>query len=172
MFFGDDGRSNFVDFLCKTSTLRWSGALYALLSVGFLVVMWRWNFQVIDEVFLRDTLTKSLANLDATQKQVHVLVTATLDVAYPFAYGIFQAGMAYRFLGDWGKWLAPLSLVCIPVDLIEGFAQVMILKDHLHYVPLKVIVTPIKLLLYIPGLGAALVALGFAVSRASKTKQQ
>ena len=134
--------------------LWWSGGAYVLLSLAFLAVMWIWDFVVIDELFGRQEILAAIAALDQTQKQVHVVITASLDVAYPFAYGIFQAGMAYRYLGLWGRFLAPLSLICIPVDLLEGFAQVMILNEVMlsQFVDLKMVVTPVKLLLYVPGL--------------------
>ena len=117
-----------------------------------------WDFVVIDELFIKEDILAHIAALTDEQKRVHTITTATLDVAYPFAYGIFQAGMAYRFLGRWGKWIAPISLICIPVDLIEGFVQVMLLNGMLEYVDLKTIVTPVKLALYIPGLSFALLA--------------
>ena len=160
-------RSELERFLCRTVVLRWSFAAYVLLTLGFGAVMWIWDFQVIDEIFLRQDITSAVTALDETQRQVHAVTTTTLDVAYPFAYGAFQAGMAYRYLGRWGRWIAPLSLVCIPVDLVEGFAQVMILSDQMQYVTLKTVATPIKLALYVPGLIAALIAL-FVAGRESR----
>ena len=151
-----------LSFLCNTAVLRWSFAAYVLLTLAFGVVMWIWDFQVIDEIFLRQDIINAVVAMDDTQRQVHAVTTATLDVAYPFAYGAFQAGMAYRYLGRWGRWIAPLSLICIPVDLVEGFAQVMILSDQMRYVTLKTVATPIKLALYVPGLIAALIALWIA----------
>lgn len=71
--------------------------------------------------------------------------------------------MAWRYLGTLGKWVAPLSLICIPVDLIEGFSQLMLLTGSLEYLELKTIVTQIKLALYLPGLAFALVALAVVV---------
>ena len=150
-------------FLQSTATLWWSGSIYVSLTACFLVVMWVWDFQIIDELFLRQEILNAVASLDRAQRHVHILVTATLDVIYPFTYGIFQSGMAYRYLGRWGELLAPLSLMCIPVDLLEGFSQVMILTGQNEFVDLKVVVTPIKLFLYIPGLCAALVAIYLAV---------
>lgn len=142
-----------------------------VLTVGFLAVMWGWSFQVIDELFLKQQILDSVAALSPSQKRVHIVTTATLDVAYPFAYGFFQAGMAYRYLGRIGAFIAPLSLLCIPVDLIEGFAQIMILDGQTQFVDTKVMVTPIKMLLYVPGLVAALIALGIALAnrRAART---
>jgi len=131
-----------------------------------------WNFQVIDELFIKQEIIDSVAALNQTQTKVHILTTATLDVAYPFAYGAFQAGMAYRYLGRIGTFIAPLSLLCIPVDLIEGFAQVMILSDHAQFIDLKTIATPIKLLLYVPGLLAALVALGLAITGRGEAQEK
>ncbi|MEM9622158.1 MAG: hypothetical protein AAF993_10945 [Pseudomonadota bacterium] len=152
-------------FLTRSDVLWISFIAYVCLSLGFVLVMQAWDFLVIDELFIADDILAHLAGMSALQKEVHVLTTATLDVAYPFAYGIFQAGMAYRFLGRWGKWIAPLSLICIPIDLVEGFAQVMLLSGALDYVDLKVIVTPMKLAVYVPGLLFALVALVILVYR-------
>jgi len=117
--------SGFQLFLQSTRTLWWSGLIYVSLTAGFLLVMLVWDFQVIDELFLRQEILNAVAGLDRTQRHVHILTTATLDVLYPFAYGIFQSGMAYRYLGRWGNLLAPLSLICIPVDLLEGFSALV-----------------------------------------------
>ncbi len=124
-----------------------------------------WDFLVIDEMFVKPDILAHLSAMTDEQKRVHTITTATLDVAYPFAYGVFQAGMAYRFLGPWGRWIAPLSLICIPIDLTEGLAQVMLLSGNTDWVDLKVIVTPLKLALYLPGLGFALLALLILGSR-------
>lgn len=132
------------------------------MTLVFGLVMNAWDFVVIDEMFLRDEILAHVGAIAPEQRQVHATMTATLDVAYPFAYGAFQAGMAYRFLGAPGKWIAPLSLLCIPVDLVEGFAQVMLLTGATEFVDLKVVVTPVKLALYVPGLLFALVALAIA----------
>lgn len=151
--------------LTRPSTLAASLVAYLGLSGAFLVVMLVWDFQVIDEVFRRDAILAHVEAMTAEQRRVHAITTATLDVAYPFAYGAFQAGMAYRYLGRWGRWIAPLSLLCIPVDLLEGLAQVLILTGSEGFVGLKTVVTPLKLGLYLPGLAGALAAAAIALRR-------
>jgi hypothetical protein len=149
--------------ITRTWILTLSGICYLAITVLFILVMRIWDFQLIDEMYSKDAILVQIELMSSDQRYAHVLTTATLDVLYPFTYGIFQAGMAYRFLGSWGKWIAPLSLVCIPVDLIEGFSQVMLLTGSLGYVELKAIVTPIKLVLYVLGLAFALLALVIAI---------
>jgi hypothetical protein len=90
-------------------------------------------------------------------------MTGTLDVAYPFAYGAFFIGIALRYFGRFGIYLALPSLLCIPADLTEGLAQVMILTGHEGWMTLKIIATPIKLALYITGLLITLVGLCLAL---------
>ena len=119
-----------------------------------------WDFGIIDEMFVEEEILQHISAMSDEQKRVHVITTATLDVAYPFAYGFFHAGMAYRYLGGWGKWVAaPLIWICMPVDLVEGFAQVMLLRGQSEYVGLKAIVTPIKLAVFMPSLVFTIIAL-------------
>lgn len=149
--------------ITRSWLLKMTGGAYLIMTVLFLLVMKIWDFHLIDETYAKDAILAQIEAMSDVQKYVHAITTATLDVIYPFAYGIFQAGMAFRYLGPWGKSIGLLSLVCIPVDLIEGFTQVMLLTGSLDYVGLKTLVTPIKLILYLPGLAFALVALGVAL---------
>lgn len=135
------------------------------MTLLFGVVMQVWDFVIIDEMFDREQILSHIAAMTEQQRRVHAIMTGTLDVAYPLAYGTFQAGMAYRYLGSWGTWIAPLSLICIPVDLLEGFTQVMLLNGGDYWVDLKVVVTPLKIALFTPGLLFALIALGIAGSQ-------
>jgi hypothetical protein len=161
-----NGFCGIEQIITRTWILTLSGICYLVMTVLFLLVMRIWDFQLIDEMYSKEAILVQIESMSNDQRYAHALTTATLDVLYPFTYGIFQAGMAYRFLGSWGKWIAPLSLVCIPVDLIEGFSQVMLLTGSLGYVELKAIVTPIKLVSYILGLAFALLALVIAFRQA------
>lgn len=156
---------NIQIYITQTPVLWFFGILYLVTTIAFAVVMNIWEFHLIDEMFVKEDILAHVESMSAEQRRVHAITTLTLDVVYPFAYGVFQAGMAYRFLGHWGKWIAPLSLFCMPVDLIEGFSQVMILNGSLEFVELKSMVTPLKLVLFIPGLIGAIVALGIAIKR-------
>lgn len=131
------------------------------LSVGFLIVMAVWNFTVIDEIFQRKLIMEHVEAMTTKQRHVHIVTTATLDVLYPFAYGGLLAGLTWHAFPA-GRWLAWPILVCIPVDLIEGVAQILILSGHMDWVGVKVIVTPIKLGLF--GLGCLIGIVALIIS--------
>ena len=148
----------FEKFITRKSTIQFTFVLYVISTLLFAVAMYYWDFQIIDEMHDADEILTHLAMLSSEQKYIHIVLTTTLDVVYPFIYGFFQAGMAYRYLGNLGRWAALLSIFCIPVDLIEGFSQVMLLLGDESFITLKTLVTPIKFGLFIPGLCCALVA--------------
>ena len=120
----------FEKFITRKSTIQFTFVLYVISTLLFAAAMYYWDFQIIDEMYDADEILTHLAMLSSEQKYIHIVLTTTLDVVYPFIYGFFQAGMAYRYLGNLGRWAALLSIFCIPVDLIEGFSQVMLLLGH------------------------------------------
>ena len=128
------------------------------MTLAFAAVMAIWDFTIIDEMWDGEQITAHIAAMSETQRQVHAVMTGTLDVAYPLAYGTWQAGMAARFLGNPGRWIALLSIACVPVDLIEGASQIALLMGKAEFLNIKLIATPIKLALFTPGLFLALVA--------------
>lgn len=146
-------------FLTKTTTLRMTFLATILMTIGFGLVMHIWDFVIIDEMYVAETITEHLASMTPTQKVVHAWMTGTLDVAYPFAYGAFFIGMALRFYGSKGPYLALPSIAVIPVDLCEGMIQIMLLNGNESLLWLKEIVTPLKLGLFIIGLSIAIIGL-------------
>lgn len=155
-----------VKRLVTNPRMLWmTGIAYLCITVLFAVVMAVWDFVLIDEMYISEAILSHIDALSDLQKRVHIITTATLDVAYPLAYGFFQAGMAYRYLGALGKWVAPLSLICIPVDLLEGYTQVMLLAGNTDYIALKTVLTPIKFGLFVPGFIFAVIALLIAYKR-------
>jgi hypothetical protein len=148
----------FIRFSSKASTIKTSFFLFVFSSLLFLFIMHNWNFKIIDEMYNSEKIMAHIASMSTEQRTVHWIMTATLDVVYPFIYAVFLAGMAYRFLGNFGKCIAPISLICIPFDLAEGFAQIMLLTGSDDFVTLKTIVTPIKLVLFSTGMFFAVVA--------------
>lgn len=129
------------------------------LTIGFGMVMHVWDFGLIDE--MHDS-TLILAHIDAMtplQRTVHIWMTATLDVAYPFAYAGFFIGMAIRHFPKAGKYLALPNVLVIPTDLSEGLVQVLLLNGVDTVVGLKTILTPLKLGLFWFGLAVTLFAL-------------
>ena len=146
--------------LTQNKTLWWLFTLTLVLTIAFGVVMQIWDFVLIDEMFNAEQISNHIDALSATQKQVHIWTTVTLDVVYPFAYAGLFAGLTLKAFGKTGTWLALPIILCVPVDLTEGFAQVMLLSDNARYMNLKTAMTPVKLGLFVFGLIVALVSLG------------
>lgn len=150
------------NWFTKTKTL-WAMFWATLtMTITFGVIMQVWQFEIIDEMSDPEQIRAHVAAFSEIQKTVHAWMTATLDVAYPLAYGSLFIGMALRFFGRAGFWLALPSLLVIPVDLAEGYVQVMFLMGNDSLLHLKSILTPLKLALFIPGLIIALVGAGIA----------
>ncbi len=146
------------NWLTRSSTLWILFAAFVLISLAFGVVMMTWEFVMIDEMSNPEAIRTHLASMTQEQKNVHLWTTATLDVLYPFAYGLLFAGMALRFFGPLGPLLAAPSFLVIPFDLAEGAVQVLTLSGDDRLLWLKVYVTPIKLGLFLFGLFATLIA--------------
>ncbi|MGC1507002.1 hypothetical protein [Ketobacter sp.] len=153
--------------LTNKKTLWTLFVITLLLTLSFGVVMQIWDFMLIDEMSNADQIDNHIATMTATQKLAHIWTTATLDVLYPLAYGGLFAGVALKAFGKAGLWLALPSLLCIPVDLTEGYAQVMLLTGNAEFMSLKTLTTPIKLALFIAGLVIAIVGL-IKLRKASK----
>ncbi len=148
-------------FLAQTKTLWFTFILTLLLTVAFVVVMQVWQFGLIDEMYNAADIKAHIAAMSPTQRTVHAWTTGTLDVAYPLCYGAFFIGVALKSFGRFGFVLALPSLLVIPVDLTEGFSQIMLLGGHNEYMGLKIIATPLKLGLF--GLGLVIALIGLAL---------
>lgn len=153
------------DRLTSTPTLWFLFWSTLAMTVTFALIMQVWQFEIIDEMHDPAKIRDHVAGFSDTQKSVHAWMTATLDVAYPFAYGSLFMGMALRFFNRFGFWLALPSLLVIPVDLAEGYVQVLFLTGNDSLLGYKQVLTPLKLGLFIPGLIIALVGAGIAIAR-------
>ena len=90
--------------------------IQVLIWVGFVSVMWGYDFILIDEMWKPEEIRDFIGTLSPEQKRAHIWTTATLDVLYPLTYGSFFAGMAIRFLAlPAGGWL---YRVCLPFQSI------------------------------------------------------
>ncbi|MEL7490958.1 MAG: hypothetical protein AAGJ73_09565 [Pseudomonadota bacterium] len=147
------------NFLKRDATLWSSFIATVVMTVGFVAIMRIWDFEIIDEMWNRQAIIDHVRNMTATQRAVHAWTTGTLDVAYPIAYSVLFIGIALRFFPRAGPWLALPSILVAPVDLIEGFSQVMILNGDMSFLSVKAWATPIKLILFSMGLGVAILAL-------------
>ena len=148
-----------LQFLTRNRIL-WATFLTTLaLTVMFGVVMQIWQFEIIDEMYVADQILAHIDAMTPEQREVHAWLTATIDVAYPLAYGGFFIGVALKAFPRAGLLLALPSMLVIPTDLIEGFAQVMLLSGDASYIDIKVAATPIKLMLFVVGLVITLAGL-------------
>ncbi len=80
----------FEKFITRKSTLQFTFVLYVISTLLFVVAMYYWDFQIIDEMYDADEILTHLAMLSSEQKYVHIVLTTTLDVVYPFIYGFFK----------------------------------------------------------------------------------
>ncbi|WP_124916938.1 hypothetical protein [Alteromonas flava] len=116
------------------------------------------QFQIIDEMFIPAEILAHINAMTERQKNVHIWLTATLDVAYPFAYGALFIGLTLRSFPVHGYWLMLPSILVIPVDLLEGVIQILLLRGHDDVVTIKSVVTALKLILFVTGLMVGVVA--------------
>ena len=142
----------FIVSLAQTKTLWITFWLTIALTLCFGVVMYFGQFGIIDEMYVAKYIQAHIDAMSPYQRSVHAWMTGTIDVAYPFAYGAFFIGVAVKYFGRFGLWLALPSFLVIPVDLTEGFAQIMLLTGHENFMGLKQIATQTKIVLYLSGL--------------------
>ncbi len=150
-------------WLASKRVLAVTFASTLVMTVLFGVVMLVWDFELIDEMYRADVIAAHVRAMSAEQRTVHAWMTATLDVAYPLAYGAFFLGAALRFFDH--RWLALPALLVVPVDLAEGVTQVLLLNGNMNVLGLKTILTPLKFAFYLPALAIALVGLICAAIR-------
>ena len=138
----------FFTSLADTPTLWVSGLVTLGLTLAFGIWITLHDLHIIDEIWREDAIRAVVGAMSAEQRRAHVLMTLGLDVGYPLAYGMFLGGLALR---AWRKgWLAIPALVTIPVDLVEGAAQVGLLTGYASGegewgYAVKAVATPLKL---------------------------
>ena len=132
-----------------------------LLTLSFPWVAGQFGFVFIDALSDPTAVREEIARMTEQQRSIHAWSTATLDVAYPAAYGTWLAGSAYAFFGKWGKYAALPIFVLVPIDLIEGVVQVFALTDVVDWVDTKAYLTTAKFGLVQYGL--LMVAIGWVL---------
>lgn len=143
----DTGRS----FLVSTAGLWITFIATVLLTLSFLPVAGIWELTLLDGISAPEAVREVLAGMTTEQRTAHVWITATMDVAYPLAYGGLFAGVALRFFPRHGLKLALPALIVVPVDLFEGAVQILALTGMADWVVLKAFVTPLKMTLFYIG---------------------
>lgn len=145
-----------LEFFSQTQTLL----IAFLVCIAILPGFSRLKAKVGDGPLLDVLLTgakarKRLADMTPEQKKAHLIGSATLDMIFPFAYGILFAGLIYRFGGADGALLALLPLACIVFDLAENLVHISALADRRDLLGLKVMLTGPKIILLLVSIGTS-----------------
>ena len=151
-----------VQFLTSGRTIVWSGLSFLGLTLAFALWIQVYDLHIIDEVSDPDQIRAIVTAMTPEQRSAHWWMTLVLDYAYPIAYGIFFAGLALRYFGKAGFWLAIPTIICVPADMVENTMQLFILSGNESVLWVKAIATPIKLATFVVGAVIALVGLGIA----------
>lgn len=160
-----------IEKLSRASVL-WGLLIITIgLTLGFVVVSSVFGFSFIDHLWTPGKVLDAIGTMSVTQKIAHGLATATLDVAYPIAYGSLLAGLTFRYFNKIGGLLVWPALLVIPTDLAEGGVQILLLFGQTGLVGWKALLTKIKYGLF---LAALLIALGgmFRAFKASRKKAE
>jgi hypothetical protein len=133
--------------ITQKSTLVGLFLLTVLLTLSFAIVMTIWNFQIIDEMYIPSEIIAHVSEMTEQQRLVHIWTTATLDVIYPFVYGGLLIGITLKCYEDKANLFLIPSVAVIPVDLLEGVVQVLVLSGYHDFANFKLVLTPLKLTL-------------------------
>ncbi|MEM1381039.1 MAG: hypothetical protein AAGH41_10490 [Pseudomonadota bacterium] len=135
-------------------------ALFGLVvaqSLGFVLIMVIWDFQIIDEMRDPEVIRTHINAITDVQRSVHVWTTSTLDVTYPLTYGALLAGVTRRSLPS--VFCLP-ALAAVPTDLAEGVVQVLALSSVADVLEWKAVLTPLKFALLGVAIVLAFIAIG------------
>ena len=138
--------------LTRTPTLYGLLCVTIAMTLAFTPLAQHFGLTLLDGISSPQLARETIAAFTADQRIAHAWITATLDVAYPLAYGLLFAGCTLRFFPNAGKYLALPPLLVIPIDLFEGLIQILALLEISDWLALKAVVTPLKLILLASGL--------------------
>lgn len=137
--------------LAEPRVLWLSFSATVLITIAFQIIVRQFDLVLLDSIAIPAQVNAAISGMSEFQRHLHAWLTGTLDVAYPIAYGALFAGSAYRFFPSSGRLLAIPALVCVPVDLVEGVVQILALTSGIDWTVSKVILTPLKQLLFVVG---------------------
>lgn len=141
------------------------GVTFLGLTLAFGLWIQVHDLHIIDEVSDPEKIRMIVAAMTPEQRSAHWWMTLVLDYVYPIAYGMFFAGLALRYFGKAGLWLAVPTMICVPADIVENTMQLLILAGDESAIEVKAIATPIKLVTFIVGVVITLAGLGIASYR-------
>jgi hypothetical protein len=138
--------------LAETRILWISFVVTLLITFAFQLIVASVGGTLLDAVADPEQARVVIASMSESQRLTHAWITATLDVAYPAAYGALFVGSAYRFYPKVGRYLAWTMFVLVPIDLVEGVVQILALTDLADLLASKTVLTNLKQVLFLGAL--------------------
>ena len=134
--------------LAETPILWISFIATLVITVLFQIVVGQTGITLLDTIFDPEQSRAAVAAMSESQRVVHAWTTATLDVAYPAAYGAWFVGSAYKFFPKVAGVIAGLIYALVGIDLSEGVVQVLALVDITDWLDSKALLTSAKYALF------------------------
>ena len=141
-----------------------------LITIAFPVATSFLQIPLVDAISDPTEVRQVISDMTPSQRVVHAWITATLDVAYPLAYGALFIGSAYAFYGRFGSYSAFSLLVDVPTDLLEGVVQILALMGSADFLAAKAVLTPLKTILFL--LSAASTLFGWLIWTVGRTQDR
>ena len=154
-----------MQFITRTPVLWALFVLTILANAGFILLDPLIGGTMLDLVSSQEDTRRVFAALSPEQRTAHFWITVLLDTLYPLSFGLFFAGMAWRFFGKWGPLAAIPGFAVLVVDLTENMIQALALSGAADLLDAKAWVTPLKIYLFLIAAVIALVALVIAIIR-------
>lgn len=160
-----------MSFITRTPVLWALFILMGVISVGFGALAPAVGGQFLDMVSVPEDTRAVYDAMTPSEQSLHFWITVLLDTAYPLSFGLFFAGMAWRFFGKWGPFAAIPAFAVLVVDLTENTLQAITLSGAADVLGPKEWITPLKFNLFYLAALFALVAAGIAIYRALTKKR-
>ena len=138
-------------------------ALTIICRLGFVVIHNISDVTFIDMLAKPGEVLAVVGAMTPSQKLVHILVSASLDMAFPMAYGGLMVGLVHRYFLRATWILSVPALLAIVFDVVENLVQILILQGNFGLLSAKLWLTPAKFGFALIGVAIAITALGVGV---------
>jgi hypothetical protein len=160
-----------MSFITRTPVLWTLFVLTVALTLAFGASAPMVGGQFLDMVSKPEDTRALFDAMTPGERSAHFWLTVFLDTAYPLSFGLFFAGMAWRFFGKLGPFAAIPGFVVLIVDLTENTLQAITLSGAAYVLEPKEWVSPLKMNLFYLAALIALVAAGIALYRVITKKK-
>lgn len=160
-----------MSFVTRTPVLWTLFVLTVVITVAFLSMAPMIGGQFLDMVSKPADTRAVLEAMTPSERTMHFWITVLMDTAYPICFGLFFAGMAWRFFGKWGPFAAIPGFAVLIVDLTENTLQAITLSGAAYVLEPKEWVSLLKMNLFYFAAAIACVAALIALYRVVTKKQ-